>query len=729
MTEFNRQPSESNANKESGGQQKSGQAEHNPVASVQIHTGGQQPGTTQRPTPLPGRVYKPTTETAVETKKHGPGPMGEAAQKRQHLEGLGEADRNQIAGRWKLKRDDPKLLAAFENEESFQFFRALSPDRRQKVSVEEIQKGQKISESDWLSRRTQSLATFEPGDQQRVAKQWMLPANDPRCAAAFENNEQYQYFRAMEPAQRLLISADDIRQRKQFSAEDWKGLRRQHQPTLTPEDIGELTTDWGLTTQPEKAKAVFGAESSYQFFRGLSPDQRSLLEVEHITAAQPVEESVWRQLRMRSVLTMNEQDKKDVAADLGLTVTSNVFKAIMTSDAAHQFYLALAPENRKVATAEMIKTRTEPSGGWQELRWRSLSTMTQDDRVAYVDTFDIADGTWTAAMAGDKNFAKLHKIAADDRKYVKAEDLAASGNFAKNRDLRVTQYNKNAKKRVDEKKRKLNAEEWKKIVATTRSGVQADSADLVDYKWETEFTSTEQSHATALTNPDMNVTNQGKKFDAAARQNVVRERKRRAIEDTAKTEFAKLRHVDMVDVKAQIMKDDTKTIDDFRTLASLKLAAQRNPTDLKVWARWMKLKLFDKSVTPFERMSQRLEWDTHISVDMDALQIPPIVTDATTPEQLLDGLFIATGDKFNRIHVSLETGYSSGPDTLKLPHLYWNGTGGSNLYELKSGNYFRWNTNHTVADIKGALDDAYTEMVERLKVRAKAIIDKGGEPT
>jgi hypothetical protein len=227
----------------------------------------------------------------------------------------------------------------------------------------------------------------------------------------------------------------------------------------------------------------------------------------------------------------------------------------------------------------------------------------------------------------------------------------------------------------------------------------------------------------------VNVANQGKKFDAAARQNVVRERKRRAIEDAAKTEFAKLRHVEMVDVKEQIMKDDNKTIDDFRALASLKLTTQRNPTDLKVWARWMKLKLFDKSVTPFERMSQRMGWDTHISVDLDALQLPPIVTDATTPEQLVNGLFIASGEKFNRIHVSLETGYSSGPDSLKLPHLYWDGTGGSTLYELKSGNIFRWNTDDTVADIKGALDAAYTEMVERLKLRAKAIIDKGGEPT
>lgn len=715
--------------KEAGSQQKSGHAESNPGASSQLHSDGQQSDMTHRPVSLPGLAYKPTTEAVVEKKKQGPGPMGEAAQKRQHLAGLGEADRNQIAGRWKLKRDDPKLLAAFQNEESFQFFRALSPDRRQKVSVEDIQKGQRISETEWLSRRTQSLDTFEPGDQQRVAKQWMLPASDPRCAAAFENNEQYQYFRALDPAQRLLINADDIRQRKQFSAEEWKELRRQHQATLKPEDVDELTTDWGLATQPQKAKAVFGAEPSYQFFRGLSPDQRNLVEVEHVTAAQPLEESTWRQLRMRSVLTMNEQDKKEVAADLGLTITSNAFKAIMTSDTAYKFFLGLAPENRKVATPEMIKTATEPSGGWQKLRWNSRSTMTEEDKRAYVDTFDIADATWNAAMESDKNFAKLHKIAAADRKYVKAEDLAANGNFAKNKELRVRQYANNAKKRAADKKRKLNAEEWKKIVAITRSGVEADSADLADYEWETEFTSTEQSYAEALTNPEMNVANQGKKFDAAARQNVVRERKRRAIEDAAKNEFAKLRHVDMVDAKEQIMKDDTKTVEDFRALALLKLTAQRNPTDLKMWARWMKLKLFDKSVTPFERMSKRLGWDTHISVDLDALQLPPVVTDATTPEELLDGLFIATGEKFNRIHVTLETGYSSGPDTLKLPHLYWKGTGGSDLYELKSEGYLRWNTNHTVLDVKGALNEAYTEMVERLKLRAKAIIDKGGEPT
>lgn len=729
MTQFKGQGSGSTATKEAGDQQKSSLVGSKPVVSTQLPSSGQQSDAPQKPVPMPGLAHKSSTEAVVEKKKQGPNPMGPAAQKRQNLAGLDEADRNQIAGRWKFKRDDPKLLAAFENEESFQFFKALSPDRRQKASVEDIQKGQKLSETEWLSRRTQSLDTFEDGDQQRVAKQWMLPVSDPKCEAAFENNEQYQYFRSLEPAQRLLISADDIKQRKQFSAEDWKALRRQHQATLKPDDIDELTTDWGLTTQPQKAKAVFGAESSYQFFRGLSSEQRALVEVDHITAAQPLEELVWRQLRMRSVLTMNEQDRNDVAVDLGLAVSSNAFKAVMSSDSARAFFVGLAPENRKVVTPEMIKTAKEPSGGWQELRWRSRSTMTDDDKSDYVDKFDIADATWNAAMESDKNFAKLHKITADDRKYVKAEDLAPNGNFAKKKDERVRQYNNNAKKRLAEKKRKLNAEEWKKIVATTRGGVEADSADLAGYKWETEFASTEQSYAQGLTNPELNVKNQGTKFDAAAKQNVVRERKRRAIEDAAKTEFAKLRHVDVLDAKAAIMKDDVKTIDDFRALASLKLATQRNPTDLKVWARWMKLKLFDKSVTPFERMSQRLGWDTHISVDLDALQLPPVVTDATTPEELLDGLFIATGEKFNRIHVSLETGYSSGPDTLKLPHLYWDGTGGSDLYELKSANIYRWHGTASVADVKGALDAAYTEMLDRLKARAKAIIDKGGDPT
>lgn len=601
---------------------------------------------------------------------------------------------------------------------------ATGPDTRTKDQAE----GPKLSEADALAQRTKSLGTFKPGDQESVAKEWTLPASDPRCKAAFENDEQYQYFRALEPAQRLLVSAEDIRQRKQFGPEDWKGLRQQHQATLKPEDIGELTAAWGLAGQAEKAKAVFANEDSYQFFRGLSPDQRGLVEIDHVTAAKSLTEPAWKALRMRSVLTMNDQDKAEVAADLGLAVASKMFKVVMTDDTAHKFYVGLAPENRKVVTQEMVRTATEPAEGWQQLRWRSLSTMTEDDKRDYVDTFDVDDDTWNAVGNDDKLFAKLRNIAADDRKYVKAEDLGPKGNFKQNRDLRVRQYNNNAKKRATDQKRKLNAAEWAKIVASTKSGVEAASADLAGYKWEAEFTSTEQTYATALQNPDANVANLGKKFDAAAQQSVARERKRRGIDEAVKNEFTKLRHVDMLDAKEQIMKDDLKTVDDFRALAAIKLTAQRNPTDLKVWARWMKLKLYDKSALPFERMTERLGWATHISVDLDALKLPDVVSDATTATELLDGLFRASGEKFNRIHVTLETGYSSGPDKLSLPHLYWNGSGGSDLYELKANGHVRWNTNHTVDDIKGALDQAYTEMVDRLTERAENILEACGDP-
>ena len=280
------------------------------------------------------------------------------------------------------------------------------------------------------------------------------------------------------------------------------------------------------------------------------------------------------------------------------------------------------------------------------------------------------------------------------------------------------------------KKREQGEKEWAVRKNELREAVKKRvEAEMPDYKWEKEFDDLIGATDDRIANNStINIPNQINRTSTAANAALDAEQRRRDIAAIEKL-YPDLSHPAMRDAKEQALDKDSKlTPADFERLVKDALTLQRNPTT-DTWSRLLKVKLYQKGkVVPFERLTQRLGYETHYSVDLGGMT-QPVVTNTTTPVQLLDALF-GSVDKGYRLHVTLETGAEAEADELKLPHGYWNRNSATPLYELRfGGKNLRWDdTAHSETEIKGALDNAYVEIRTRLVDRATVLLDHDCHP-
>ena len=359
------------------------------------------------------------------------------------------------------------------------------------------------------------------------------------------------------------------------------------------------------------------------------------------------------------------------------------------------------------------------------------------------------DAKFVFAMSSQANLDYFSVLTVDQRTYLsktkmKKRDVPTQGdieNFKVHvKEIQAQEVEKARKdqemqlalqaKAAGAKKRDEGEKEWAARKIELREAVKKRvEAELPDYKWEKEFDNligaADDRIARTTT---INIPNQIKGTTRDANAALDAEQKRRDVAAIEKN-YPDLASPAMRDAKEEVIETSPGlTAADFEQLVKNALTVQRNPKP-DTWARLLKVKLYQKGkVVPFERLTEQLGYQTHYSVDLGGMTLP-VVTDTTTPEELLDALF-GIVDKGYRLHVTLETGAEAGADELKLPHGYWKPNSATPLYELRfAGGNLRWNDEaHSEAQIKGALNDAYTEIRTRLVDRATVVLDHHCHP-
>ncbi len=360
------------------------------------------------------------------------------------------------------------------------------------------------------------------------------------------------------------------------------------------------------------------------------------------------------------------------------------------------------------------------------------------------------DSKFAFAMVSQENFDFISALTAEQRAFLpkakmrkrqapSTEDIAAVRKQIEEKAqqeserMRSEEEERNAKEAAH-KKRDEGARDWAKFKLELRDRVRERvEAEMPDYKWGTAFDeiigATDQRIAK---NPSINVDKQIKSTEKSAHSVLDNEKKRRDVAEAAK-KYSNL--ADAKSITDAVMTDSKLPAAEFDVRASEARRRQRNPDTTEIWATMLQLRLYKPGrAIPFERLTPRLRYDTHYSVDLDGLTLPA-VTDDTTAEQLLDAL-LGTVEKTYRLHVTLETGVERAPDKLALPHRYWNGDGEA-LYDLYFfGNRPRWSNPEPKKeaflekeDITEALDQAYTELRDRLLARAQLLLQKDCHPT
>ncbi len=291
-------------------------------------------------------------------------------------------------------------------------------------------------------------------------------------------------------------------------------------------------------------------------------------------------------------------------------------------------------------------------------------------------------------------------------------------------------------KAVLDKKHSENKADWAKRKLELREDVRKRvETEMPDYRWEKAFDEIVGVTDEIINkNPTASYDKQVKTAEKKVTADLDQEKKRREVAAIEK-KYPNLYSPVMRDLKEKVLADPSMSAVAFEQQVQAARRDQRNPK-VEIWAKLLKLKLYQQGkVTPFERLTSREGLEVHYSVDLDGLKLPAVADD-TAPDDLLDALLLV-GTRYKRLHVTLETGVEAGADSLKLPHRYWARDGQPADYDLFFGaGRPRWKEpgpdnkppGHTEDEITKGLDDAYTEIRDRLKARAKLVLDNDCHP-
>jgi hypothetical protein len=447
--------------------------------------------------------------------------------------------------------------------------------------------------------------------------------------------------------------------------------RRAKLETLTAEDKLSLAAEWGPGVDAQKFETVMRSDQRYQYFRQLTPDERAFVSLKQIEKRQkPPAADVAKhalQQRLRSLATIIPADLAHLEETWGMPRSAPQFKAAMSKEESYQMFRQLPRELRTIVSATRIKKGT------------------------LLDEAELI-----AARA------KREEI-----RQAEAEALAAEQALAKN------QVKLAASKAAFEK----TAKELRiRIAARVK-------AEIPDFVWEEEFDKSVEATRGKVAQGAL-AAKQGKqvsdKWDSA-----IDEAKKVRDVTAAAANFARLHPSTLNEIKTDVLADTTQTVTDFVERARTALSAQRNPTDLETWKSWMQLTMYPK----YKSLGAQEGFAVHFTVAANSLSLPALVTDATTPAQLLNSLFRApSGEKMDEAHVSLETGITDAEGRPKNPHKYWRD--GPTEYELYFGKGAdrspRWGADTDEADVKAALDAAMKEAYDALLERAEHVLERAG---
>jgi hypothetical protein len=284
-------------------------------------------------------------------------------------------------------------------------------------------------------------------------------------------------------------------------------------------------------------------------------------------------------------------------------------------------------------------------------------------------------------------------------------------------------------KEVAEKKRSEGEAKWKEFQQEIRETVQHRvQQQFPDFLWEAKFNEIIDATSERIgKNKTINIDRQIQHARRDVAAFLDQEQKRRDLAEAIK-KYPNVFYAKLTTIRDEVLNAPTLPAAEFDVRATAARTAQRNSATAADWAKMLQIRLYGQSVaTPFDNLTPRDGLEVHVTVSLDGFSVP-VVTDTTTPDELLDALF-APADQYKRIHVSLETGVEAGPDNLKLPHRYWNYNGGRALYALRFDGNVRWNPEtHDEGRIKLALDQAYAELRTKLRDRAQILLDNDCHP-
>jgi hypothetical protein len=396
-------------------------------------------------------------------------------------------------------------------------------------------------------------------------------------------------------------------------------------------------------------------------------------------------------------------------------------------------------------TDEVEAEDESPAELTEEERLENLATLTPDDKINLLASWKLApdDSRQKFIFQTQESYVYFRDLDDDVRPVVSGQAIkkqrpmspeevekakAAKAKIEKEvaEKLAKEQAAEQAKKAHDAKKQTFadNREELRKRIAARLVAEKLD-----DFVWAEDFEKEAAVKASIIEkNPTADVKKQSNALDKEFNSRVDQEKKRREVEKAAtNAAYAKLNKTKLGEIKTAVLADASLTAADFDSRCVEALRAQRNPTALATWIKWLKLQMYPK----MEALGDQHGYKMHFSLDEESLSMPAIVTDTTTAAQLVDLIMRAPSNlKMKQAHVSMETGVTDSSGGFKNPHLYWRGPG---RYEMKYSDdgvpgYARWDDNDIDEDgVVEALNAAMAEIKARITGDAQRVIDKAGD--
>lgn len=662
----------------------------------------------------------------------------QTAARRSDFAKLQDDDHEPLALEWGWTRTDRRAVEALRRKASFDFVRGLTSEQRQLVKVEDIRKGEPLPRAVWAARRAEHVHTLNAEDKKQLAKTWELSETDPRFVAALQNEKSYQFFRRLETEHRLVARVEHIKAATKLSEQDWTNVRRERPETLNDADQDFFAAEWQVPRDDPRFAAALRDVSSYGFYRRLAPEHRRIARIEHIKAAKDLSEQDWTEVRRERLDTLNDADREYFAKHW--QVKDDAFEAATASQKSYEYVRKLVAENRRAATPEQIRNAEflTPEQ-WHDHRLKRCETLSDTDKDELSDKWGVvkASRQFNFAMANQRQYDFIRGLPAELVRHLPSRGLkenAPDELLATTRKKAVAKWEEVAEqeqsaaaKVAADNRRRDGLVEWDQLRGQLQKEVgERVTATMPGFSWQKRFDEIIGSADAKIQKDNaINIGNQINTVRGYVTRYLDDEQKRRDVEQSIK-KYPNLQPATVREIKEAVLTNHKLGAGEFDSRANQARQKQRNPEQAREWARLLRLVLYHtSSPQPFEPLTQREGLGVHMSVGLDGITVP-VVTDATTPDQLLDALFGTVRKNF-RLHVTLETGVEGGADQLKLPHRYWNGSRAAEYelrYKVGDDHFVRWGSRFDEARIKKALDAAYAEMHDTLRARAKTALDR-----